>query len=113
MTHRRIIAVTIGLLLAASLVAFPASSTATPVGTSQATTLLTNLAHLDFLTSTVAPPALPGHSTYRLASQPAVGVLWVYANHLPDGSYQRTGGGPYDAATNCLRGSWKGIFSYC
>jgi len=98
MTRRHIIAVTTGLLLAASLVTVP-SSTATPPASSQAS-VLTNLAHLDYLTTTVAPPAQSGHSTYRLGREPAVGVLWVYANHLPDGSYQRTGGGTYDVATN-------------
>src|SRR5690242_6082609 len=61
---------------------------------------LTNLAHLDFLTDTVSPPAQAGHTTYRLGSEPGIGVLWVYANHLPDGGYQRTGGGPYDPAAN-------------
>jgi len=61
---------------------------------------LTNLAHLDFLTTTVAPPSQPGHTTYLLGSQPSVGVLWVYANYLSPGSYQVTGGGNYDAGTN-------------
>lgn len=61
---------------------------------------LTNLAHLDFLTDSVAPPAQAGHTTYRLAQEPAVGVLWVYADHLADGGYRRVGGGAYDAATN-------------
>ena len=61
---------------------------------------LTNLAHLDFLTTEVTPPPQPGHTTYQLAGQPSVGVLWVYANHQPDGSYQRVGGGTYDPAAN-------------
>ena len=61
---------------------------------------LTNLAHLDFLTDTVTPPSQPGHTTYRLDSEPAVGVLWVYANHLDNGTYERTGGGAYDAVHN-------------
>lgn len=61
---------------------------------------LTNLAHLDFLTTNVTPPSQPGHTTYRLASQPGVGVLWVYANYQPDGNYQRVGGGTYDSVTN-------------
>lgn len=81
-------AVTIAVVLAAPTtpgVAAPAPSTA-----------LTNLAHLDFLTDTVTPPLQPGHTTYRVDQNPAVGVLWVYANHLPDGGYQRTGGGSYD-----------------
>lgn len=101
MTRRHLIAVTTGLLAAASLVAVPFTATAapTPAGTSRASTL-TNLAHLDFLTATVTPPPLPGHTTYRLDRQRAVGVLWVYANHRPDGGYDRTGGGTYNAAGN-------------
>jgi hypothetical protein len=60
---------------------------------------LTNLAHLDSLTAEVAPPAQTGHTTYQLAAHPSLGVLWVYANAQPDGGYQVTGGGSYDAAT--------------
>jgi hypothetical protein len=41
---------------------------------------LTNLAHLDFLTAAVTPPAQTGHTTYRLAQQPSIGVLWVYGS---------------------------------
>ncbi|MGH3377380.1 MAG: hypothetical protein ACRDP6_21840, partial [Actinoallomurus sp.] len=40
---------------------------------------LTDLAHLDALTTRVAPPAQAGHTTYRQAADPSVGVLWVYA----------------------------------
>ncbi|GAB3591646.1 hypothetical protein GCM10027446_10250 [Angustibacter peucedani] len=65
-----------------------------------ATSRLTNLSHLDFLTSTVRPPAQAGHTTYRLADEPDVGVLWVYADHQDDGSFRRVGGGAYDATTN-------------
>jgi len=61
---------------------------------------LTNLAHLDFLGDRVTPPAQPGHDTYRLATEPAIGVLWTYAERQPDGSYRRVGGGAYDPATN-------------
>ena len=61
---------------------------------------LTNLAHLDFLTATVTPPAQPGHTTYRLAAEPAIGVLWVYADARPGGAFERVGGGAYDPATN-------------
>ena len=66
----------------------------------EAVARLTNLAHLDALTMSVAPPAQAGHSTYRLAASPRVGVLWVYADRLSDGGYRPTGGGTYDAATN-------------
>jgi hypothetical protein len=88
-------------MTAASLIAAPpvAAAPPPPVAPAAATTL-TNLAHLDFLTATVAPPSQPGHTTYQLGNQPAVGVLWVYANHLASGGYQRTGGGDYDAVHN-------------
>ena len=59
-----------------------------------------NLAHLDFLGERVAPPAQAGHTTWRLEQEPAVGMLWTYADRDPDGSYRRIGGGPYDAATD-------------
>ncbi|WP_460663253.1 hypothetical protein [Kribbella swartbergensis] len=58
---------------------------------------MSNLAHLDFLRTTVTPPPAAGHSTY--GSGP-LGVLWTYADRQPDGSYKRIGGGAYDAVTN-------------
>ncbi|MER7272140.1 hypothetical protein ABT344_28010 [Micromonospora carbonacea] len=61
---------------------------------------LTNLAHLDFLRQAVAPPAQDGHTTYRLAEFPEVGMLWTYAEPGPDGNLRRVGGGAYDAATD-------------
>ena len=61
---------------------------------------LTNLAHLDELTTTVTPPDQAGHTTYRLDDQPGIGVLWVYADHQDDGSYRKVGGGAYDPATD-------------
>src|SRR5215218_3749644 len=48
----------------------------------------------------VDPPEQAGHTTWRLASEPEVGVLWTYAERQPDGSYRRVGGGAYDPATN-------------
>ncbi len=78
-------------LLAGSAVA------ATPAG---AAAPLTNLAHLDALTTRVAPPAQAGHTTYRQAADPRVGVLWVYADRLPDGGYRPAGGGAHDQASN-------------
>ena len=59
---------------------------------------LTNLAHLDFLGDRVTPPQQAGHTTYRLAQEPAVGTLWTYADRQADGSFKRVGGGTYDAA---------------
>jgi hypothetical protein len=96
MTSRRLTAVVACLLTAVGLLAAPAASGATQ----SAPGTLTNLAHLDFLAASVAPPDQPGHTTFHLDSEPSLGVLWVYANHLSDGSFQRTGGGTYDPATN-------------
>ena len=72
---------------AASTVTLPAS----------ASSRLSNLAHLDFLRTSVSPPPTPGHTTF--GSGP-IGVLWTYADHQADGSYQRIGGGTYDPVTN-------------
>ena len=90
-----------------ALVAIPAAGFAQPV-TAQAVAVdvstttgpLTNLAHLDFLGDTVSPPEQAGHTTYRLADSPKLGVLWTYANLGADGVYERVGGGAYAAATN-------------
>jgi len=61
---------------------------------------LTNLAHLDWLGDMVTPPRQKGHTTYRLAQEPELGVLWTYAEPNPDGSYRHVGGGDYDEASN-------------
>jgi hypothetical protein len=98
--RRRLIAAATGLLIAASLAVAPRAAATPAVPRSPAAATLTNLAHLDFLTDTVAPPPQPGHTTYRLDREPTVGVLWVYANHLAGGGYQRTGGGTYDPVHN-------------
>lgn len=73
---------------------------ATAAGTAQADDPLTNLAHIDFLGDTVAPPPQDGHTTYRLAEEPELGVLWTYADRRDGGVYERVGGGPYDAVTD-------------
>jgi hypothetical protein len=72
---------------AASTVTLPASASGR----------LSNLSHLDFLRTTVTPPAAAGHTTY--GSGP-LGVLWTYADRQPDGSYKRIGGGAFDPVTN-------------
>jgi hypothetical protein len=60
-----------------------------------------NLAHLDHLRATVEPPPQEGHTTYRVARDPAVGVLWTYAEPDAGGDdYRRVGGGTYDPATD-------------
>jgi hypothetical protein len=99
---RRSLLVTAGIALVglvAPLGAAYAAPAEHPAATASSTPL-TNLAHLDFLTTEVTPPAQAGHTTYQLSSNPDVGVLWVYANHESDGSYQRVGGGTYDASDN-------------
>jgi hypothetical protein len=65
-----------------------------------APTPLTNLAHLDFLGDAVTPPTQAGHTTYRLADEPSLSVLWTYAEPRADGSYRRLGGGTYHPDTN-------------
>lgn len=100
MRHRNLAlaaAITVAGLLAPSSTA--AATAAPPVAAARQAPL-TNLDHLDFLTAQVAPPSQPGHTTYQLADAPDIGVLWVYANHQFDGTYQRVGGGTYDASTN-------------
>ena len=78
-----------------------ASATAPTAGGAQtAPSPLTNLGHIDWLGADVAPPTQDGHTTYRLAEEPAVGVLWTYADRQDDGSYQRIGGGEHDPLTD-------------
>lgn len=60
---------------------------------------LTNLSHLDFLGDTVAPPDQEGHTTYRLDTEPDLGVLWTYAEPR-DGILTPVGGGAYDPSTD-------------
>jgi hypothetical protein len=89
----RLRALAISVLIGLSTVLPAAAADAAPAP-------LTNLAHLDFLGDTVTPPAQAGHTTYRLADEPAVGVLWTYADRRDDGHYDRIGGGAYDPETN-------------
>lgn len=90
-----------GLALAAPVIS-AAPSQAAPARRVQGAngTPLTNLAHLDFLREDIRPPAQPGHTTYRLADSPEIGVLWTYAEPGPDGVFRRVGGGAYDPVTN-------------
>ena len=99
MSHR-LTAAAAGLLIAASIAITPAAAGVFLSPAAAASTPLTNLAHLNFLTTTVTPPPQAGHTTYQLGTEPSIGVLWVYANYLDPGSYQVTGGGSYDPATN-------------
>ena len=111
---RRILPPAAGAALAGLVTALAAPATAAPAAASRPATSapagarggaragapLTNLAHLDSLTTRVTPPAQAGHTTYRQDADPAIGVLWVYANAQPGGGYRPTGGGAYDPATN-------------
>ena len=63
-------------------------------------TTMANLDHLDWLSVEVTPPAQEGHTTYRIAEEPAIGTLWTYAEPNPDGSYRHVGGGTYDPETD-------------
>lgn len=96
-----------GLTVTAGLLAPPATAAAAPAarGLRSATrpttsTGLTNLAHLEYLSEQVAVADTAAHSTYRLAQEPTIGVLWVYADPRPGGTFQRVGGGAYDAASD-------------
>ncbi|HEX7746516.1 MAG TPA: hypothetical protein VF462_14790 [Micromonosporaceae bacterium] len=79
---------------ATTRIAQPVAAAPSPAGP------LTNLAHLDFLRDQVSPPAQAGHTTYRLAETPQIGVLWTYAEPNPDGTFRRVGGGTYHPDTN-------------
>ncbi|QTE31305.1 hypothetical protein J4E96_03955 [Pengzhenrongella sicca] len=93
--------VALGLAAALLQPAVASSAAASPAAESAADPApLTNLAHLDFLGDTVSPPDGPEHTTYRLAQEPELGVLWTYADRRDSGAYERVGGGPYDAATD-------------
>ena len=89
------------LTVASGLVAPATGATATASrAETAATSPLTNLAHIDWLGDKVIPPPQTGHTTYRLAQEPEIGVLWTYADRQADGTYRRLGGGAYDPATN-------------
>jgi hypothetical protein len=96
---QRAFTLVVTLTLGLSLVG-PGQAFGTTVPTTAPAAALTNLAHLDFLTAQVAVPATAEHNTYRLDKEGTVGVLWVYADARPGGTFERVGGGPYDAATN-------------
>ncbi len=91
-------AATLALGVALSAGSTPAVSAST--STAPSARVLTNLAHLDWLSVPVTPPAQEGHTTYRLAEEPSVGTLWTYAEPNPDGSYRHVGGGEYHPETD-------------
>lgn len=70
---------------------------------------LTNTAHLDFLLDTASPPAIAGHTTYRLAEEPELTMPWTYADARDGGTFERIGGGgPPDPVTgDYLQGAYN------
>ena len=107
MTVNRTLGTTTALVLGLGLTALPAEAeapAAVPPAASQAAPVepLTNLDHLDFLGDTAAPRELPRHTTYRLAQEPDVGMLWTYADRRETG-FERIGGGTLDPET----GHWS------
>jgi hypothetical protein len=87
-----VIALAGGVLAGTSSAAFASRASAAPAK-------LTNLAHLDYLLDTTSPAAIDGHTTYRLASEPALTVPWTYADARDGGTFARVGGGALDPAT--------------
>lgn len=102
-SRRRYLAATMcaaALLVSVLPAAGPTADASVRATSGSAPGQLTNLDHLDFLYDSVTPPAQEGHTTYRLQEEPSFGVVWVYAQDQPDGTYKRIGGGAYDAATD-------------
>lgn len=101
LTRSMIAAVTGMLLLSVTAGTSAAGSASAATHSTPATAgqRLTNLDHLDWLTDRVAVPNTAAHTTYRLASQPTIGVIWVYADARPGGTFERVGGGGLDPAT--------------
>jgi hypothetical protein len=86
------------LPIVAALAVASLALTATPA-TAAPSTALTNTAHLDYLLDTVTPASIEGHTTYRLAEEPALTMPWTYADARDGGSFERVGGGPLDPET--------------
>jgi hypothetical protein len=96
------------LLIALVAVSFLLGGVLTGVPAQARTSTLTNTAHLDFLLDQVTLSAVSGHTTYRLADEPAVTMPWTYADARPGGTFERVGGGKFDPAT----GDWgQGAFN--
>ncbi|MGN6574224.1 MAG: hypothetical protein ACTHKG_00920 [Nocardioides sp.] len=90
--------------LAATVLPLVASSGIAPA---VAATPLTNLDHLNWLTTQVDPPDQDGHTTYRLAEQPEVGVLWTYAEPDGSGGWKHVGGGEHHADGTWGQGAYN------
>ena len=104
-TARGAVALVVALIVSIAGFAPPASAIvetrpATDSAAAVAASPLTNLAHLDFLLDEATPPEeVAGHTTYRLAEEPTLVLPWTYADARPGGTFQRVGGGDFDAAT--------------
>jgi hypothetical protein len=92
-----VLAVLVGVLALTGVATVPAGPVAKAAA---ADGKRTNLAHLDFLQDDVTPPRQARHTTYRLAQEPSLGVLWTYADRRAGGEYERIGGGTHDPETN-------------
>ncbi|MBA3417189.1 MAG: hypothetical protein ACR2KO_14560 [Geodermatophilaceae bacterium] len=101
---RVLIRIRVGVAIAAAAMLLPLVTAAGPAAVSAAAApapaQLTNLAHLDFLGDEVTPPEQANHTTYHVAGDPGLGVLWTYADANDDGTFTRVGGGEYDPVTN-------------
>ena len=93
-----VVAAIVGLL-AGSVSSAPATQSPHPAPRDRAAPL-TNLEHLDWLAVDVSPPTQARHTTYELAQDPSIGVLWTYAEPDAEGDYHYVGGGTYDPETN-------------
>ena len=69
--------------------------------------MLTNLAHLDSLRVRIAPRAAAGHTTYRLAEEPHVEVVWTYAERGADGRFRAVGGGEVPGSGEYTQGAFN------
>jgi hypothetical protein len=78
-----------------------------PAPVAAATGDLTNLAHLNSLTTEVSPPAQDGHTTYRLDDQPEIGVLWTYSEPDGNGGWTNVGGGEHHADGTWGQGAYN------
>jgi hypothetical protein len=101
---RRLLVLVLAMVVTFGLTSAPRAVAAPP----EQRRALTNLEHLNFLLDEVSPGPVPGHTTYRLTSEPELVMPWTYADARPGGTFERVGGGQFDPAT----GDWgQGAFN--
>jgi hypothetical protein len=83
----------IGLLVLVLACLSVSAVTPTVVKAEASIATVANLAHLDFLLDEVQLKPVPGHTTYRLGTQPSLTMPWTYADARPGGGFERVGGG--------------------